>query len=148
MDDKIGAQGDLALQGGRQERVVNVDLGTDELCASHDIGDVSDSNKRIARRFDQYQHRYSFKGSVESRWIIVIDEGNVELSFGCALLQETKSAAITIMRRDEEIIRFEARQNEVNGGRAARCDYGAPEPPSSLARVPANWERVGLRVRE
>ncbi|MNQ71508.1 hypothetical protein D3C85_861770 [compost metagenome] len=125
VDDDVGAQLQRALQGGRQEGVVAHHLGPDGVGAATDIGHVHDPQQGVGRGLDQHQLGAVGQGRVEGLAVVLIDEGDAEMTLLGAGRQQAVGAAIAVVRRDQQLAGVEQAQRQVDRGHAGGGDDGA-----------------------
>jgi len=125
MNDEIRAQSDRFLKRGREKRVVDRDPGPARFRPRHDGADIDDAHKRIAGCLDQYELWRSSQRRCERCIVSLIDEGDIELPLVPSCGKETIGARITIMRRDDQIIGPQPRENQVDRRHAGRRDDSA-----------------------
>ena len=69
-----------------------------------DARNIDDAHERVAGRFNQHQRRVEAQRRVETLCVVLIDESDIELASVAAGGNQAIGSAVTIMRRDNQIV--------------------------------------------
>src|SRR3546814_5717423 len=78
--------------------------------------DVHYAHQRIAGRLDQHQRGHIFQSGFESLAIRLIDKANATMAPARTRLEQAHRSTIAIMRREDEIVRSEPADQQIERG--------------------------------
>src|SRR5690606_16500456 len=119
MDGIIRAEFKRALKGRRKKRIVHCDFGAQVLCLFSKTRNIHDAYERVAWCLDQQKRRVLVQRLIDSLLIRLSYEPQAEMPPLCPRLGEAHGSPITIMWRENEVIRPEATEKKIYRGHAA-----------------------------
>jgi hypothetical protein len=103
----IGAVREGGLPAGRQEGVVRYQQRVVRAAQPRDRVQVGNAQQRVARRLDQHHARAVREGGRERRRIGLVHEGEPELAACRQRGEQPVRAAVTVVRRQQQVLRSE-----------------------------------------
>ena len=122
MNHEVCAEPQWLLQGGRQESVVNGQQRPRLARQPRHFGNIDNSQQRVGRRFHEDEPWLAVTDFPQRGGARLVDERDLEMTFGCKALEQSVTAAVAVMRRYQQVPGLQKLANECQGRHSRRSN--------------------------